>query len=85
MQENPYSAMINMMKSQAKGQIPAWIRFGKIISPSPLKVEISNTVQERKDLLLSANLGELHAGDSVLTIPINNNQQFIVLCRVVGA
>ena len=85
MQENPYSAIVNMIKSQARGQIPMWIRFGKIISPDPLKIEISNTVQEKRDLLLNANLGELHAGDSVLTIPINNNQQFIVICRVVGA
>ncbi len=84
MEDNPYVELLQMMRQQGKSQIPVTIRFGTIISANPLKVDVGNTVQEKDDLLKNADIGELHSGDTVLLVPIEDNQRHIIICRVVG-
>ena len=83
MEDNPYTKLLSLVKEQAAGQIPVTFRFGNVMSAAPLKVEVSSTVQSAQDLLKSGSLGELHAGDSVLMIPLEENQRFLILCKVV--
>lgn len=84
MEDNPYSKILNIIRNQASGQIPVTFRFGTVVSSAPLKIDVSDTTQTGEDLLKNAAIGELHSGDSVLLVPIDDGQKFIVLCKVVG-
>lgn len=84
MQGNPYSGIIKLMQQQVNEQIPVSFRFGQVKSVSPLTITISKTDQDGNNLLKNADVGELHSGDNVLLIPFDNDQKFIVLCKVVG-
>ena len=84
MQENPYSGILGLISSRAKGQIPATFMFGEVKQANPLTVTVSDTDQSGSDLMKNTVIGELKAGDTVLLIPMENNQKFIVLCKVVG-
>ena len=85
MPENPYSGILNMLRTEARGQVPASFLFGKVKSTDPLIVTVSKTDQSGSDLLMNAGVGKLETGDSVLLIPLENNQKFLVLCKVVEA
>lgn len=85
MSESPYSGFINMCREEARGQIPASFLFGKVVSANPLAVTVSKTNQSGSNLLKSASLGLLMPDDDVLLIPLENNQKFLVLCKVVEA
>ena len=84
MEDNPYSKLLQMIREQAGNQIPITFRFGTVISVLPPKVEVSNTVQTAADLLKNAAIGELHIGDSVLLVPFEDDQRFIILCKLVS-
>lgn len=84
MQENPYSGILRMIGDKAAGQIPAAFRYGTVKSVSPLVVTVSKTDQSGNDLLKNADLGELHIGDSLLLVPMDNDQKFLILCRMVS-
>lgn len=84
LEDNPYSAFLKMVREQAENQIPVLFRFGKVITVSPLKIDISETVQDGNNLLKNEAIGELHIGDSVLLVSLDGDQTFIVLCKVVG-
>ncbi len=84
MPESPYSGFINMWREEARGQIPASFLFGEVKTVNPLVITVSKTDQSGNNLIRNAAIGELKAGDSVLIIPLENNQRFLVLCRVVG-
>jgi hypothetical protein len=84
MEDNPYPKLLQIIRTQAGDQIPATFRFGTVKSVSPLKVEVSETVQTAADLLKNAAIGELHSGDSILLIPFEEDQRFIMLCKLVS-
>lgn len=84
MEDNPYSKLLALVREQADGQIPTTFRFGTVVSAAPLKIEVSNTVQTKADLLKSNSIGELHSGDTVLLLPFEEDQRFLILCKVVG-
>lgn len=84
MPENPYSGILNMCREEARGQIPASFLFGEVKTVNPLVITVSKTDQTGSSLIKNAAIGELKAGDSVLIVPLENNQRFLVLCRVVG-
>ncbi|WP_312695607.1 DUF2577 family protein [Caproiciproducens sp.] len=83
MEDNPYSKLLALVSEQAGKQIPITFRFGTVLSAAPLKIEVSNTVQSSSDLLKSNAIGELHSGDTILLIPFEENQRFLILCKVV--
>lgn len=84
MEDNPYVKWLQITRDQVGGQIQSNFRFGSVISVSPLKIDVSNTVQESGDLLKNDAIGELHSGDSVLLVTLDGDQTFIILCKVVG-
>lgn len=85
MEGNPYTELIKNIREDVREQTPVTYRFGKVVSTSPLKIETSGTIQESFDLLRSNTVINLEAGDSVLLLPIEDQQRFIILCKVVGA
>jgi len=84
LEDNPYTTFLKIIRNQSDGRMPIAFRFGTVKSASPLKVEVSDTIQAGDDLLKNNAIGELHSGDSVLLVPFDNDQKFIVLCRVVS-
>jgi hypothetical protein len=85
MPENPYSGMLNIWREEARGQIPTSFLFGEVKAVSPLVITVSKTNQSGNSLIKNATIGELKAGDSVLIIPLESNQRFLILCKVVSA
>lgn len=59
-------------------------RMGKVLRVEPLRVLVGGNAQEEGALLRNASLGELKVGDGVLCWPIEEEQRYILLCRVVG-
>lgn len=84
MEGNPYVELVNILKENAQESYPVAYRFGIVKSIDPLKVETSGTDQGSADLLRSNTVVGLNVGDSVLLLPIEDQQKFIILCKVVG-
>lgn len=84
MEDNPYVKILQIFRNQTKNQIPTLFRLGTVISSNPLKIDVSNTVQDADSLLKSSTLKELKAGDSVLLVTLDGDQHFIILCKVVA-
>ena len=86
MTENPFSRIVNTIREDNRSQVAASFRMGTVITVEPLMVEVAGNVQEREDLLKSGNLylGDLEAGDRLLLVPIENEQRYIIVCKVVS-
>lgn len=84
MTDDPYCAILHLMREQADMRIPAFFRFGTVQSADPLRISVGTTEQAGNDLLKNAGIGELREGDGVLLVSMDGDQKFIVLCRVVG-
>ena len=84
MEDNPYSKFIRLIRSQADDRIPVSFRFGTVLSANPLKVDVGSTIQTADDLVKSESVSELKSGDSVLVIPLEEDQRFLILCKVVN-
>lgn len=85
MQENPFSMIVQMVREDNKSQIPVTFRFGQVISTIPLKVDVAGTVQETDSLLKNKILSTFEVGDKLLLVPIEDEQRYIILCKVVNA
>ncbi|MCX7615624.1 MAG: DUF2577 domain-containing protein [Clostridiales bacterium] len=82
MEGNPYSILVQTLKNGEKR--PPGYRMGEIVSENPLKVEVSGTVQTSEDLLKNDALASFQKGEQVLLLPIENEQRYIILCKVVS-
>ena len=83
MEDNPFTSLVRGIREEAKKQIPAFVRLGEVITPAPLKVNVAQTIQEGDALLKSSSLAEFQAGERLLLIPIENEQRYIIICKVV--
>lgn len=84
MEDNPFAAIVKTMREDNKAQIPVSFRLGTVISTIPVKVDIAGIVQEEKDLLKNSLINFLNTGDRLLLIPIEDEQRYIIICKVVG-
>lgn len=86
MQDNPYSAMINMFRSDAQSRAPnIWYR-GTVQSVSPLAVEVCGKPIDKSQLSINAQLiPALTVRDQVILLAEDEGQSFIILCKVVNA
>ncbi|MFZ7103366.1 MAG: DUF2577 family protein [Peptococcaceae bacterium] len=84
MEGNPYAELVKNIREDLKAQTPVAYCFGTVVNIDPLKIEVSGTVQESFDLLRSNIVVGLNKGDSVLLLPIEDQQRFIILCKVVS-
>ena len=92
MQEDPYQALVQVMRAQSRETQPAGLTLGQVTSwPSedrpdrPHKVVVADTIQEQEDLYQNAALGRygLSAGDQVLLLPVEESQRYLIICKVV--
>lgn len=85
MQDNPYSELVRVLRQDAKEQFPTNYRFGKVVSAIPLRLEVAGTIQEKKDLRKSSELPTLLVGDICFLVPMEDEQKYLILCKVVNA
>lgn len=83
MEVNPYTELVKKLREDAANRTPAFLRFGKVTSVNPLKVEVSGTVQEKTNLLKDQRIASFEIGDNLLLLPIEEDQRFIIICKAV--
>ena len=107
MEDNPFSALVGIMRNEAEGAAPAAWRIGKVASDSPLSIEVGGAAQDSGSLVaayapsrvaVSVDESESHShaaegeaeapryrrGDMVLLLPIEEEQRYIILAKLVG-
>ncbi|HIT53131.1 MAG TPA: hypothetical protein IAD07_04245 [Candidatus Fimivicinus intestinavium] len=82
MQDNPFAAMLNIIKESARALNSPPLRIGEVISTAPLKVDVAGTPQDGSTIQKNAELGNLSTGDRVLLACLDDDQRFIILCKV---
>lgn len=83
MQDNPYSEIVRAIRKDAGERLPQFYRFGKVVSANPLRIDVAGTIQEKSDLSKSSGLPVLMAGDRCLLVPMDDEQRYLILCKVV--
>lgn len=79
--------MIAIIKSSAKEQVPVMFRYGVVISEN---TEVIKRI-DVGGIEFKSNAGELECaegialkkGDRLLLIPLNNDQNMLIVCKVV--
>lgn len=83
MEDNPFSMIVNKIREDNKAQIPASFRIGKVVSTVPLTVDVSGILLDNYELQKNNELKIFEIGDLLLLVPIEDEQRFIILCKVV--
>ena len=84
MEDNPFSSLIKTIGKVSKGQIPATFRFGTVITDNPIKLDVAGTIQDKSSVLKNSLIDGLVEGDTVLMVPVEDEQRYIILCKVVS-
>lgn len=84
MEDNPFTVLINAIRQDSMSQLPATFRFGTVVASEPLKLDVAGTIQDESSLLKNNAINEFEEGDKLLLVPIEEEQRYIILCRVVG-
>lgn len=71
-----------MQKEGAENNPPP-IGLGVVLSSNPLKIKVKDLILNRENMLVNVDIKELNINDLVATIPIEDNQTYIILAKVV--
>lgn len=85
MEDNPFAALVKNIREDNKSQIPVSLRLGTVLSAVPLELDVAGTVQDQSSLLKNDLLTHFTRGDRLLLAPIEDEQRYIIICKVVGA
>lgn len=83
MEDNPYVKLIKRIKEENQSNYPTTYRFGTVSSIDPLKVEVDNLVLDKEDFLKNSNINTFYPGEILLLIPIEEEQRYIIVAKVV--
>lgn len=81
--DNPYTKFIGMMREEGSARNPTTFIIGLVVNENPLKIKVDEIEADRSELLINDMLQNLKKGDKILILPSADNQQFIVVCRLV--
>ena len=84
MEGNPYVSLVNTIRNDNKYNFPANYRLGTVVSALPLTVDVAGNVQEENDLLKSDTIVNFAKGEQLLLIPVDDEQKYIIICKVVN-
>ncbi len=84
MEDNLFFKLTELIRDEAAGTVGSPWRLGEVVSSSPLLVEVSGTIQDQKSLSKASGLS-ISKGDSVLLTSLDDDQSFIIICKVVNA
>ena len=85
MEDNPYIKLINRIKAENESNFPTMYRLGKVNSVEPLKIEVDNLILEKEDFLKNSNIQIFYQGEILLLIPIEQEQRYVIVAKVVDA
>ena len=85
MYDNPYSALISIFRRDADERAGSPSMVGTVLSVSPLRVSMSGITLETAQLFRNPEIPNLEKGNTVLLIPLENRQRFLIVCKVVNA
>lgn len=80
MEGDPFVILAQSIKQPEKNE---YVYIGKVVSVSPLQIDLAGSKQEKEDLLVNPEIKELKVGDKVLLISTDEKQQFAIVCKVV--
>lgn len=85
MNDNPFAEVVNTIREDNKARAPASYRFGDVTSISPLTVDVAGTSQDKDVFLINDSITSFEIGDQLFLIPIDDEQRYIIMCKVVSA
>lgn len=83
MEDNPFSTLVNNIRDDNKAQIPASYRLGRVITSNPLTVDVAGAIQEKIELQKNSLITSFSENDQLLLLPIEDEQKYIIICKVV--
>ncbi len=83
MENNPFAPIVQSIRADNTRQTPAYHRMGTVKSIIPLIIEVSGTDQDSDSLLKNAVITHFDIGDELLLMPVEEEQRYIILCKVV--
>jgi len=85
MNNNPFAGIVKTIRNDNRSQIPISYRIGEVKTVSPLVVDVAGTNQDADDLLKNDLITSFNIGDNLILIPIEDEQRYIIICKVVDA
>lgn len=85
MEDNPFIKIAQTIREDNKARMPVNYRLGNVTSASPLTVEVAGTSQDKNVFLKNDAITSFEIGDLLFLIPIEDEQKYIILCKVVSA
>ena len=84
MQNNPYAELVNIIGQNARDIAPVSFRIGRVLTEQPISIDVGGAVQNADALVFTTETPTFFMGDSVLLLPIEEEQRYIALTRLVG-
>lgn len=84
-EDNPYIKLIKRIRKENESCHPVAYRFGKVLSSDPLKIEVDSLTLDREDFLKNSNIHTFYQGESLFLIPIEEEQRYVIVAKVVDA
>lgn len=81
--QDPFSQLLGIFRADTAARQSPSVWLGQVKSKQPLEVETGGLTLPAAELRLAAGLGELEPGDQVVLLPLEEQQRFILLCKVV--
>ena len=85
MEDNPYIKLIKRIKAENESTYPTTYRLGTVRSIDPLKIEVDNITLDKEDFLKNSIISTFYQGEALLLIPIEDEQRYIIVAKVVDA
>lgn len=83
MEDNPFTMMIKNIRDDNKAQMPILFRYGKVITTNPLTIDVAGVIQKESVFLKNSLLTLFNQDDLLLLLPIEDEQRYIIICKVV--
>ncbi|MDF2984727.1 MAG: hypothetical protein K0R50_237 [Eubacterium sp.] len=84
MEDNPFSKIVKVIRQDNMAQMTATFRIGTIISEDPVILDVAGTIQDEKSVLKNSLINRFEVGDKLLLAPIEEEQRYIIICKVVS-
>ena len=84
MENNPFVSFVSRIRQDTQENQPILCRFGRVMHTNPLEVETEGITLSGSELVKSSHLTSFEAGDTLLLLPIENEQRHIILVKVVS-
>lgn len=83
MNSNPFASMVQIIRNDNKSNSSVGYRLGRVITTMPLTVEVAGTRQAGNRLLKNDALITFEIGDRLFLVPIEQEQRYVIICKVV--